>query len=67
VPAALLDQLEVGGRLVMPVDTPRGQHLVRITRLPDGELRREELGAVVFVPLIGAQGYPETLDREPAI
>ena len=66
VPPALLEQLEIGGRLVMPVDSPRGQHLVRITRLLDGELRHEELGSVVFVPLIGAQGYPETLERRHA-
>ncbi len=60
VPAALLDQLAVGGRLVMPVGpTPHLQRLVRVTRKGQDELRHEDLEAVAFVPLIGAQGWPE--------
>ena len=58
VPEALLDQLAPGGRLVMPVGEGRGfQQLLRMTRETDGSLRREELGDVRFVPLIGAQGW----------
>lgn len=59
IPAPLLAQLAPGGRLVMPVG-PRGeaQRLTRIRRTPDGD-RREDLGAVVFVPLIGAAGYAD--------
>jgi protein-L-isoaspartate(D-aspartate) O-methyltransferase len=59
VPRALLEQLELGGRLVMPVETEDGQHLVRVTRIAAADYRREELEAVVFVPLIGEQGYAE--------
>jgi len=60
VPEALLAQLAVGGRLVIPVGDEKSlQTLVRITRLADGSLRREELGDVRFVPLIGAQGWAE--------
>jgi protein-L-isoaspartate(D-aspartate) O-methyltransferase len=62
VPQPLLDQLAVGGRLVMPVGTWRiGQRLVRITctgRPGDERYAREELEAVAFVPLIGAEGWP---------
>jgi protein-L-isoaspartate(D-aspartate) O-methyltransferase len=58
VPEALLDQLAPGGRVVIPVGEGRGfQQLVRVTREIDGGLRREELGDVRFVPLIGAQGW----------
>jgi len=58
VPPALLDQLAVGGRLVIPIGPdPRTQSLVRIRRLADGTFAREDLGAVRFVPLIGAQGW----------
>jgi protein-L-isoaspartate(D-aspartate) O-methyltransferase len=60
VPDALLDQLAVGGRLVIPVGPDRLQELVRVTRISDDEFRREDLGAVRFVPLIGAQGWAET-------
>lgn len=68
VPEALLDQLAVGGRLVIPVGEDRAlQTLVRVTRHADGTLAREDLGDVRFVPLIGVQGWraeeePETWD-----
>ena len=61
VPDALVDQLAVGGRLVIPVGEDRAlQTLVRITREADGRLRREELGDVRFVPLVGVHGWDET-------
>jgi protein-L-isoaspartate(D-aspartate) O-methyltransferase len=60
VPPALLDQLAPGGRLVIPIGPDlRTQNLVRVRRRPDGTLVREDLGGVRFVPLIGAQGWPE--------
>jgi protein-L-isoaspartate(D-aspartate) O-methyltransferase len=60
VPATLLGQLAPGGRLVMPVGPdPRAQSLVRFCRHLDGTIREETLEPVAFVPLIGAQGWPE--------
>ena len=60
VPPALLDQLAAGGRLVIPIGPDlRTQNLVRVRRRPDGTVVREDLGGVRFVPLIGAQGWPE--------
>ena len=59
VPPALLEQLAVGGRLVMPVGGDE-QVLVRVTRLASDNFRREVLDEVQFVPLIGAQGFPES-------
>jgi protein-L-isoaspartate(D-aspartate) O-methyltransferase len=51
VPKPLLEQLEVGGRLVIPVgDT--FQELIRITRGADG-FERESLFPVRFVPMTG--------------
>lgn len=61
-PPALLDQLAIGGRLVIPVGTGRAQELVRFTRDAKTDYRREDLGAVQFVPLIGAQGWAERPD-----
>ncbi len=62
VPPALLAQLAVGGRLVMPMGPDQdSQVLVRITRRPDGQYTTEELMAVRFVPLIGELGFgPES-------
>lgn len=57
VPKSLLDQLAIGGRLVMPVGRGYGQQLVRITRNAETEFVGEDLGAVQFVPLIGQEGW----------
>jgi protein-L-isoaspartate(D-aspartate) O-methyltransferase len=60
VPASLRAQLAVGGRLVMPVGTdPHGQQLVRLLRQADGTIIEERLDPVAFVPLIGAEGWPD--------
>lgn len=50
VPAALEEQLAVGGRLIAPVESDGAEHLVLVRRLPDG-LQRTLLDAVRFVPL----------------
>jgi protein-L-isoaspartate(D-aspartate) O-methyltransferase len=57
VPTALLAQLAPGGRLVIPVGKRSHQTLLRTTRLEDGSLRQEEFETVVFVPLVGEQGW----------
>ena len=60
VPPTLRQQLATGGRLVMPVGRwPHSQRLVRVTRRSTHEFSREKMGAVRFVPLIGAQGWDE--------
>ena len=58
VPDALVAQLAPGGRLVMTIGAPDGaQKLVRVRKGSDGSLERDSLGAVHFVPLIGAEGW----------
>jgi protein-L-isoaspartate(D-aspartate) O-methyltransferase len=60
VPEILLNQLSVGGTLVMPVGEPHEvQKLVKVTRIGAEEFRDEDLGPVRFVPLIGAHGWDE--------
>ena len=51
VPQPLVDQLRVGGRLVLPVGRDL-QQLVVITRTAEGT-RREEITPVRFVPMTG--------------
>jgi len=59
-PMALKEQLEIGGRLIIPIGRQeRSQRLVRITRLAAGRYEEEDLGAVFFVPLIGEAGWRE--------
>lgn len=63
LPVALARQLVEGGRLVIPIaDAKRAEELTRL-RVVDGRWHTESLGACRFVPLIGAEGYPEA---EPA-
>ena len=52
VPDALLKQLRVGGRLIVPLGPEGEQELVRFTRR-EQRIERESLGAVAFVPLLG--------------
>lgn len=52
VPRELLDQLAIGGVLVAPEQSDRFQRLTRTTRTASG-FEREDLGSVVFVPLLG--------------
>ncbi|MFV1958528.1 MAG: protein-L-isoaspartate(D-aspartate) O-methyltransferase [Planctomycetota bacterium] len=65
VPEALLGQLAEGGRLVLPVGASTwDQRLVRVTADGRGGWRRETLGGVRFVPLLGEQGWPADRDGE---
>lgn len=57
VPAALKEQLKIGGRLVMPVGDRGCQTLCKVTRRGADSYDEETLGAVAFVPLIGEQGW----------
>jgi len=52
VPEALLKQLKIGGRLIVPIGPEGEQQLVRFTRR-EQRMEREPLGAVAFVPLLG--------------
>ncbi|MBV9841326.1 MAG: protein-L-isoaspartate(D-aspartate) O-methyltransferase [Sphingomonadaceae bacterium] len=55
VPQPLVEQLKPGGRLIMPLGPdPENEHLVMLTKQPDGTLRQVTLGPVQFVPLTGS-------------
>jgi protein-L-isoaspartate(D-aspartate) O-methyltransferase len=59
IPRILIEQLAVGGRLVIPVGSRHSQILMKVTRLsadPD-DLKKEDLGGCRFVDLIGEHGW----------
>jgi protein-L-isoaspartate(D-aspartate) O-methyltransferase len=53
-PAALKQQLAIGGRLIIPLGEGDVQSLTRITRKSEALYETEDLASVRFVPLIGA-------------
>ncbi|MGD9561638.1 MAG: protein-L-isoaspartate(D-aspartate) O-methyltransferase [Pyrinomonadaceae bacterium] len=57
LPMPLIEQLEIGGRLVIPIgENPKNQDLVRVTRTATG-FDKENCGPCAFVPLIGEHGW----------
>lgn len=66
-PKALKEQLIIGGRLVIPLGgESRDQRLVKITRVSATRFEEEDLGGVMFVPLVGEQGWAENRSRMTA-
>jgi protein-L-isoaspartate(D-aspartate) O-methyltransferase len=59
VPQPLLDQLEVGGRLVGPFGERGKQELIRVRCDRPGQFTREALGPCRFVDLLGTHGWVE--------
>lgn len=59
VPDDLVQQLNIGGRLVIPVGDDEKQMMLRITRVGTNDYEREELADFKFVPLIGEKGWGE--------
>jgi protein-L-isoaspartate(D-aspartate) O-methyltransferase len=56
IPQPLVDQLPVGGRLVIPVGDRYTQSLLRIVRHKTG-LEKQDLGGCRFVNLVGKHGW----------
>ena len=57
-PRPLLDQLAVGGRLVIPIGDEQSQTLMRLTRTR-ASFKKEQLGECKFVKLLGKYGWRE--------
>ena len=59
IPEPLVNQLKIGGRLVVPVGESReAQRLIRVIKTDQGRIT-EDHGACAFVPLIGQHGWRE--------
>lgn len=57
VPEPLVQQLKIGGKLVIPIGAnQKRQSLVRVTRMEHGH-KSEDFGPCAFVPLIGEHGW----------
>jgi len=56
IPESLVDQLAMGGRMVLPVGDRHSQDLIKIEKDADG-LHQTNLGGCRFVKLVGEQGW----------
>lgn len=55
IPAKLLDQLKIGGRLVVPLGSAGSQVMTLIEKKDKDEYVRSEHGLFVFVPMLGGK------------
>lgn len=56
IPSALVEQLDIGGVLVLPIGTEQNQRLIRVRKTQQGAFA-EDHGGVTFVKMIGRQGW----------
>ena len=57
VPNSLMNELTVGGKLVIPVGTREIQRLVVVTRVDEINFDTQDVCGCTFVPLIGKYGW----------
>jgi len=57
IPKDLLDQLVVGGVLVIPVGKFDKQEMIRLTKVSETKITKENFGDCAFVPLVGNNGW----------
>ncbi|MEX0663129.1 MAG: protein-L-isoaspartate(D-aspartate) O-methyltransferase [Balneolaceae bacterium] len=57
VPEELIQQLSIGGKLIVPVGSQEVQTMTRITRVSEDAFEEEQLREFKFVPLIGEKGW----------
>jgi protein-L-isoaspartate(D-aspartate) O-methyltransferase len=52
IPKALVDQLKVGGKMVIPVGDSQGQNMMLIEKHADDNIETSNNGRFIFVPLL---------------
>ncbi|GAB1419923.1 protein-L-isoaspartate(D-aspartate) O-methyltransferase [Bacteroidales bacterium] len=53
IPSALVEQLKIGGIMVIPHGSGDEQQMLRLTKQADGSLSEEQFGTFRFVPMLG--------------
>jgi protein-L-isoaspartate(D-aspartate) O-methyltransferase len=51
IPQQLLDQLKVGGKMIVPVGDAFGQELLLVEKKEDGKLCKKTVTGVIYIPL----------------
>ena len=57
IPNKLIDQLKVGGFLVIPLGEGESQQMLRLTKTEDGSYTEEKFGTFSFVPMLENKSF----------
>ncbi len=57
VPDSLIDQLNIGGQLIIPVGNSKVQQMLRVTKVSPTKVESETFHDFKFVPLLGDKGW----------
>ncbi len=57
IPKALIGQLKIGGRMVIPVGTEPGSQELKVVTKRKNKINIEDIEPVLFVPLVGKYGW----------
>lgn len=52
IPESLVDQLEIGGRMVIPVGNDSGQEMLLVEKTSSTEIKTSKHGKFIFVPMV---------------
>lgn len=55
IPPKLVEQLKVGGKMVIPVDEGENQRMKRLIKLADGQFQEEHFDSFSFVPMLSGK------------
>jgi len=64
MPEALINQLKVGGKMVVPVGPPGHQNLCLVVRESENKIVVQEMGGVTFVEFKGRYGWKSRMDEK---
>lgn len=56
-PKPLLEQLKIGGKLIIPIGSRYMQYLYVVEKISESQFKRESIIPCVFVPLVGKYGW----------
>jgi protein-L-isoaspartate(D-aspartate) O-methyltransferase len=57
IPPKLIQQLKIGGIMVIPVDEGDAQRMLRLTKLSDGTFKEESFDQFSFVPMLTGKNH----------
>lgn len=55
IPQDLVDQMKVGGLMIIPIGEGKDQQMLRVTKISETEISKEEFGVFSFVPMLGSK------------